>query len=70
MSRVRSVILETYRQPREDFTPETLLEASQSFTIVENVTLGMTSRRTCATLCSEIVFPAISLAGKKFGPLP
>ncbi|KAK9311048.1 hypothetical protein V1524DRAFT_371789, partial [Lipomyces starkeyi] len=27
---VRSVILETYRQPREDFTPETLLEASQS----------------------------------------
>ncbi|KAK9430290.1 hypothetical protein V1505DRAFT_421788 [Lipomyces doorenjongii] len=29
--RVRSVILETYRQPHEDFTPETLLEASQSF---------------------------------------
>ncbi|KAK9334226.1 hypothetical protein V1521DRAFT_471722, partial [Lipomyces starkeyi] len=28
---VRSVILETYRQPREDFTPETLLEASRSF---------------------------------------
>ncbi|KAK9327151.1 hypothetical protein V1520DRAFT_375366, partial [Lipomyces starkeyi] len=33
---VRSVILETYRQPREDFTPETLLEASRSFPIVEN----------------------------------
>ncbi|KAK9342456.1 hypothetical protein V1522DRAFT_416057 [Lipomyces starkeyi] len=34
--RVRSVFLETYRQPREDFTPETLLEASQSSTIVDN----------------------------------
>ncbi|KAK9483375.1 hypothetical protein V1527DRAFT_429583 [Lipomyces starkeyi] len=34
--RVRRVILETYRQPGEEFTAETLLEPSQSFTIVEN----------------------------------